>query len=101
MARYGLLTGRAGGQTVIGGTVDNTYLTLQGNSIDLSDPVILASPLRLAAAANNIIQDSGGTTRVTLATSNPHILIGPSGAAGVTVGVQINDQVTIGALPGL
>src|SRR5207247_4402272 len=50
MALYALPGGRVGGQTIIGGTVDNTFLSLQGNSIDLTDPVKLLSPLRMAAS---------------------------------------------------
>src|SRR5439155_23480185 len=66
---YAILAGRAGGQTLIGGTADNTYLSLRGNSVDLTDPVKLLSPLQVAASPNNILQDSGGTMRITLATS--------------------------------
>ena len=67
MARYALLGGRAGGQSVIGGTVDNTYLTIQGNSIDASDPVKLLSPLMMAATTNDYIQDSAGNRHLTFA----------------------------------
>src|SRR5437667_4154410 len=67
MARYALLGGRSGGQSVIGGTVDNTYLTIQGNSIDASDPVKLLSPLMMAATTNDYIQDSAGNRHLTFA----------------------------------
>ena len=99
MAHYGLLDGRAGGQIFIGGTVDNTYLSLRGNSVDLTDPVKLLSPLQVAASPNNIIQDSGSTTRVTLATSSPHVLLGAP-TIGTTVVVRINDHLGVGVTPG-
>src|SRR3990172_4220448 len=72
---YALLSGRSGGQTLIVSTLDNQNLTLRGNSVDVSDPVILASPLRMAVAANNTIQDSGGATRLTLGTVAPHVKV--------------------------
>src|SRR5207249_10861164 len=85
MARYVLLGGRASGQSVIGGTVDNTYLTIQGNSIDASDPVILASPLRMAASTNDYIQDSAGNRQLTFSNTAVSVVVTSSFSGSLRV----------------
>jgi len=91
---YAALAGRSGGQTLIGGTADGNALTLKGNSADTTDPVVLASPLKIAASPNNIIVDSGGTTRLTIstiATFTSTIAVAPAASTGNLVNVVIDD----------
>lgn len=48
--QYGLLAGRSGGQTIIGGTASNNRLTLSSNSVDPQiSNILLSSPLQFFA----------------------------------------------------
>src|SRR5439155_14171465 len=85
MALYALPGGRVGGQTIIGGTVDNTFLSLQGNSIDLTDPVKLLSPLRMAASVNNYIQDSAGNRHLTFVSDATSVAVTSTFAGSLKV----------------
>jgi len=62
MALYALLAGRAGGQTLIGGTAADTYLSLRGSSSNLAYTVKLLSPLRMTTAGSS---DSGTASAAT------------------------------------
>lgn len=67
MALYGLLAGRAGGQTLRGGTAASENLTLQSTSHATRGRVIVTDDLRLTTG---LIRDSGDTTRVQIGTTN-------------------------------
>ncbi len=69
MAIYGLLGGRAGGQTVRGGTAASENLTLDSTAHATKGQIRLNSILRMAATANNVIQDSAGNPMLTFATN--------------------------------
>ena len=62
--------GLAGGQTIIGGTAPGEHLSLQSTVGSPRGVVQVIDGLRLVSG---LIQDSGGATRVTLATATPHI----------------------------
>jgi hypothetical protein len=62
--------GLAGGQTIIGGTAPSEHLSLQSTVGSPRGVVQVIDGLRLVSG---LIQDSGGATRVTLATATPHI----------------------------
>jgi len=62
--------GLAGGQTIIGGTAPGEHLSLQSTVGSPRGVVQVIDGLRLVSG---LIQDSGGATRVTLATASPHI----------------------------
>ena len=62
--------GLAGGQTIIGGTAPGENLSLQSTVGSPRGVVQVIDGLRLVSG---LIQDSGGATRITLATASPHV----------------------------
>jgi len=86
-AQYVVLLGRNPAQTVSGGTLSNTVLTLRGssNASPGTDRIDLSSDVRLATGKE--IQDGGGTRRIFLATANPHVQL--SGAVYCNIGTTL------------
>lgn len=67
---YALLAGRSGGQTFIGGLAAFEHLTLQSTADATRGYVRAQDDLQLLS---NIIRDSGGNARLTLAAASPHV----------------------------
>lgn len=93
---HAYLPGRAGGQTFSGGSAASENLILDSTAHATKGQIRLQSILRMAASPNNIIQDSGGTARVTVATAAPHLTLG--GVAGGVGSVRVNDHFAVGAV---
>ena len=87
---YALLAGRAGGQTLIGGTAASQNLTLQSTSHSTKGVILTADPIRLNIATDGI-QDSGGST-IFMNDGNATML----GGGFATVGVDIYDDISGG-----
>lgn len=89
---YAFLTGRAGGQTVCGGTAANEDLILKGTShatVTSAVVAITSSDLQMATAGRQI-QDSGGTGRILLSTASPQLTL--TGDVQISSGhLSIND----------
>lgn len=94
---YAKLGGRPSGQTFRGGNAASENLTLDSTIHATKGVIILGSPLRMAASANNIIQDSGGATRIVVATTSPHLGLGSS--AEGTVVTRVYGQLGVGTTP--
>lgn len=69
-AQYALLAGRSGGQALSGGLAASEHLTLQSTAHATRGYVRAQDDLQLLS---NIIRDSGGNARLTLATSSPEV----------------------------
>jgi hypothetical protein len=67
---YALLAGRSGGQTLKGGTAASEHLTLQSTDHATRGYVRAQDDLQLLS---NILRDSAGNERVTLAAASPHV----------------------------
>ena len=67
--------GRGTAQVLIGGTVDNDFLVLKGTSSATHTTSYISMIDHVRMASGKSIQDSGGTARITLATSAPHVTI--------------------------
>jgi len=89
---YILNLGRPGGQTIIGATGSGEHLTLQSTSHATRGYVRAQDDLQLLS---NIIRDSGGTARLTLATSSPHI--GVTGDLDITGHSAMGNGATVSA----
>ena len=99
MNLYALLTGRAGGQTLSGGSATNEVLFLRGTSnatpgtahVEILDGLVMAS--------GKTIQDSGGTGRILLATASPHLtLTGDTrleGKVGISTAVSVTTYLVV------
>jgi len=82
--------GLAGGQNIIGGAAPGEHLTLQSTAHAARGYVRAQDDLQLLS---DIIRDSGGTTRLQLDTTSPHVTI-PDGSE-----VYMADNVAIGSDP--
>ena len=67
---YALLSGRSGGQSLIGGLAASEHLTLQSTAHATRGYVRAQDDLQLLS---NIIRDAGGNARLTLAAASPHV----------------------------
>jgi len=85
---YALLAGRAGGQTLIGGTAASENLTLQSTSHATRGVILANDDVRLASGA--AIQDSGGTDRIALATSSPQVTL--TGDVKISANLAVNNM---------
>lgn len=82
-------TGRSGGQTIFGGTGPIEHLTLYSTLNASRGYVRAQDDLQLLS---NIIRDSGGTARVTVALASPHIRL--TGDLDVSAHAAIGDGAT-------
>ncbi len=85
---YALLAGRSGGQTLIGGSAASENLTLQSTAHATRGYVRAQDDLQLLS---DILRDSGGNERLTLATSSPHLK--------ATGEAQVTDRLGIAVAP--
>jgi len=102
---YALLAGRSGGQTFVGGAAASEHLTLQSTAHATRGYVRAQDDLQLLS---NIMRDSGGNARVTLAAASPHVAltgdldvsgnIAAGSRAAVNSGRIVNAQSTISAV---
>jgi len=80
--QYALLAGRAGGQTLYGGNAANQNLILGGTSHATHTTSIISMLDHVQMASSKGFKDSGGTTRILLATASPQTLV--TGDARIT-----------------
>ena len=83
--------GRAGGSTIYGGNAANENLILGGTSHATHTTSIISMLDHVRMASGKVVQDSGGNTRLTLATATPHVTL-----SGDT---QLNGQVGVNWAP--
>lgn len=69
---YALLSGRSGGQSLIGGLAASEHLTLQSTAHATRGYVRAQDDLQLLS---NILRDAVGTARATLAAASPHVTL--------------------------
>lgn len=91
--QYALLSGRSGGQSLLGGLAASEHLTLQSTAHATRGYVRAQDDLQLLS---NIIRDSGGNARLTLATASPHVTLGEEVRIGARLGIGVNPSANVG-----
>lgn len=81
------------GQTLIGGVGAADLLALRGSAANLTQPILLLSPLQMARTPNNTILSTDGTALITFGIATPQLTLGVSGS---NHGIRLNDRVGIG-----
>lgn len=83
-SQYALLAGRAGGQTLIGGSAASENLTLQSTANAVRGYVRAQDDLQLLT---DVLRGSDGINRVQLAAAPPHVLLNGNVKVSATLGV--------------
>jgi len=89
---YARLAGRAGGQTLYGGTAANESIIIGGTAHATHATSIISMLDHVQMASAKAIKDSGGTSRYLVATTTPHNTI----TGDTRIGVSTNTWTAIG-----